>query len=62
MGSSSQAIPLNAEVSYVMVPDPRGNQDRAANVQVLSDEAAGDQLSTLSGHFLSLLLASGCTL
>ena len=51
LGAASQAIALNAEVSYVMVPDPRGNQDRAANVQVLSDEAAGDHSTTLSGHY-----------
>ena len=50
LGGASQATALNAEVSYIMVPDPRGNQDRAANVQVLSDEAAGDQFTTLSGH------------
>ncbi|KAL3144539.1 hypothetical protein ABBQ32_004270 [Trebouxia sp. C0010 RCD-2024] len=49
LGGSSQLVPLNAEVSFIMVPDPRGNQDRAANVQVLSDEAAGDQFNTLPG-------------
>jgi len=49
VGGSSQPVPLNAEVSFIMVPDPRGNQDRAANVQVLADEAAGDQFNTLSG-------------
>ena len=50
LSGAVQPIALNAEVSYIMVPDPRGNQDRAANVQVLGDEAAGDQFTTLSGH------------
>ncbi|KAL3155007.1 hypothetical protein ABBQ38_011531 [Trebouxia sp. C0009 RCD-2024] len=49
VGGSSQLVPLNAEVSFIMVPDPRGNQDRATNVQVLGDEAAGDQFNTLPG-------------
>jgi len=42
-------VALNGEVSFVMVPDPRGNQDRAANVQVLNTGFAADQLSMLSG-------------
>ena len=52
---------LNDEVSFVMVPDPRGNQDRAANVEILNTAFAADQLSMLSGqlgHFLCFKVLS----
>ena len=49
---------LNDEVSFVMVPDPRGNQDRAANVQILNTGFAADQLSMLSGQLGHLLCST----
>ncbi|KAL0042476.1 hypothetical protein WJX79_001033 [Trebouxia sp. C0005] len=48
-GVQGQQVALNDEVSFVMVPDPRGNQDRAANVEILNTGFAADQLSMLSG-------------
>jgi len=53
-------VALNDEVSFVMVPDPRGNQDRAANVKILNTGFAADQLSMLSGQ-LGHLPCSGRT-
>lgn len=49
VGGHTQQVALNSEVSYVMVPDPRGNQDRAANVQILNTKFVADQLSMLPG-------------
>lgn len=49
VGPQGQQVALNAEVSFVMVPDPRGNQDRAANVQILNAPFAADQLNMLPG-------------
>ncbi len=54
-GGLGQQVALNDEVSFVMVPDPRGNQDRAANVQILNTGFAADQLSMLSGQLGRLL-------
>ena len=50
VGGHTQQVALNSEVSYVMVPDPRGNQDRAANVQILNTKFVADQLSMLPGQ------------
>ena len=44
MGLPPHAIPLNGEVSFVMVADPRGRQDLAANVQMLPHALQVDQL------------------
>ena len=49
VGAQSQQVALNSEVSFVMVPDPRGHQDRAANVQILQVAFAAEQLSMLTG-------------
>ena len=59
VGAQSQQVALNTEVSFVMVPDPRGHQDRAANVQMLQTAFAADQLSMLSGTVV--LLHDSCT-
>ena len=49
VGTSAHAIPLNREVSFVMVPDPRGRDDVAANVQLLPSTFQADQLAPKPG-------------
>lgn len=53
VGISAHAIPLNREVSFVMVPDPRGRQDVAANVQLLPSTLQADQLIPETGGWLA---------
>lgn len=53
----TQQVGLNSEVSFVMVPDPGGRQDRAAHVQVLSFPTGTDHLSVLPGELPNLALS-----
>jgi len=63
VGIQAQQVALNTEVSFVMVPDPRGNQDRAANVKILNIGFEAKQLSMLQGqHYLiTSSAAAACT-
>ena len=49
IGLPLNSVPLNAEVSYVMVPDPRGRQDMAAKIRILPYTLNTEQLTVVAG-------------
>lgn len=49
IGASLNCVPLNAEVSYIMTPDPRGRQDMAAKIHILPNKLDVAKITACEG-------------